>query len=163
MSVLLGDEQDEPSARGKDIYKTINALMHLYLNDSAEDLRAGIGPEEHFRRHFVFYAGFVSGLDYMTEYPGQAVKLLLEWRKHLNGGKIKLAVDETMARINEELYPFVPPTEPIDKLRKLKDEYRPQIGERVRPLLTNGELKWGNVEPDKLPFETWEDQWQTWT
>ena len=156
------DEFVEPSQRGKDIYKTINALMHLYLSTSAEDLKDGIGPEEHFRRHFVFYAGFVSGLDYMAEYPNQAVKLLAEWRKHLNGGKIKLAVDETMARINEELYPFVPPVEPIDRLQQLKEEYRAEPAERVRPLLANGELKWDNVPPDKLPFGTYEEEFQTW-
>lgn len=152
----------EPSPRGKEIFRTISGLMHLYLNDEAEDAKDGISPEEHYRRHFVFYAGFVSGLEYMYEYPTQAVKLITEWRKHLNDGRVKVAVDETMARINDQLYPFVSSGDPVEKLMKLRETYQPQQGERVRPSLANGELKWDNVEPDKLPFSTFEEEWQQW-
>lgn len=117
------DHFNNKAPRAKQIYNTLAGLLHLYIGDDDYDTNRGISPEEHARRHFVFFAGFVAALDYMYEYPHTAVKLYKEYKQLLAPEDQTSTTDEAMSSINEELFPSQP-VDPIDKLAKLAKEYK---------------------------------------
>ena len=160
------NDEEEPTPRAREIYTVINSLLHLYIGNDEEDEANGITAAEHKRRHFVFYCGFVAGLEYMGEYPRQAVRLLGEYRRHLAAGRSQTATDATMSRINEELFPFTPPASVANNLIDMAREYRAnppaRTVENIRPTIVSGGLVWENVEEGKWPMPSWEEEFQEW-
>ena len=127
------------------MYKCLSSLMHLYINSQEGDAREGISHDEHTRRHFVFFAAFGAALEYMYEYPQQAVKLIKEYRVLLAPEGARAATDQTMAFINEQLYPAPVPTVNIDKLADLAEQYKTREETAtfpLKPLFVDGELVW---------------------
>lgn len=160
------NEEEEPSARAREIYAVINSLLHMYIGNDEEDAENGISTQEHRRRHFVFYCGFVAGLEYMAEYPQQAVKLVGEYRKHLGQGRSRQVTDATMARISEALFPYSPPDSIadsiIDMARKHRENPVKERVENIRPAFVNGQLVWQPVDKGKWPMPSFEEEFQEW-